>query len=578
MRSFQWPGVVLAALALNILSSGLSQAQEPAETPSIKGIASLEADAMYYDAVKARTKGDLAEAERMLEQVVKLKPDAAGAYYDLARISLPNKPDKASEYIKKAVALDQENKWYKAQYAEILAFKNQYSEAAEIYDQLAAKEKYNEDYLLKSSLLHQRSGDYKKSLTAIDKLIETTDNDEDMMLQKYQLYLKMNDVEGAAGVVRDLIKIDPSEGRYYSLLADIYDNNKQPEKAKEVLEKAEQLFPDDPGLQLGIAEHYRRKNDSARYNLYVRKALLNKSFDVETQLALLVNYIQDVADDEAKRKEALDIAGQIAADRKDNAQVLAVYGDLLSLNNERDKAQEQYKRSLALDRSRFLVWRNFLFNYTESKNADSLILYSEKALKLFPNQAIFHELNGIGHVNKKDYQRAIRAFNRAIDLQPEEDRQQLAEIHMYLGDAYNSTKQYALSDSSFETALRLSPDNASVLNNYAYYLSVRKVRLDDAEKMSKRSLQLRPDEGTFLDTYGWILYQQGKYDKAKEYIEKAINQDRENADATLWEHLGDIEFKRGNKDAAVEHWKKAKEKGIENEQIDKKIQDRKLYE
>ena len=202
MRSLKWPGVVFAALAFNILSTSLSQAQEPAETPSIKGIINLEADALYYDALTARIKGDLAEAERMLEQVVKLKPDAAGAYYDLARISLPNKPDKASEYIKKAIALDGENKWYKAQHAEILAFRNQYSDAAEIYDQLAGKEKYNEDYLLKSSLLHQRSGDYKKSLSVIDKLIETTNNDEEMMLQKYQLYLKMNNVEGAAGVVR----------------------------------------------------------------------------------------------------------------------------------------------------------------------------------------------------------------------------------------------------------------------------------------------------------------------------------------------------------------------------------------
>ncbi|WP_276131968.1 tetratricopeptide repeat protein [Polluticoccus soli] len=572
-----WRQVCLFAI-INLLVAGNLSAQEPGETPSVAGLKGVEADALYFDAVKARIKGDNAEAERLLEQVIKIKPDAAGAYYDLARLNLPARPDKAVDNIRRALALEQDNKWYRAQYAEILAFKNEYTQSAEIYDKLAAEEKFNEDYLLKSSLLHQRAGDYKKSLAAIDKLIEKTDRDEEMMMQKYQLYLKMNDVEGAAKVVQELIDMNPSEGKFYSLLADIYDNNKQPEKATEVLKKGEQLFPDDPAVQLGIADHYKKKNDTANYKIYVRKALLNKAFDAETQLVLLVNYMQEIGNDAAQRKEALDIAKHIADNYKDKPEVLGVYGDLLSMNNEREKAQEQYKRSLAIDPSRFPVWRNFLFNYSERKYADSLIVYSEKALKLFPNQAVLHMLNGIGYTNKKDYTKAVTSFNRAADMQPEEDKQQLAEIYMYLGDAYNSARQYSESDSAFETALKLVPENPTVLNNYAYYLSVRGQRLDAAEKMSKKSLELSPEQATFMDTYGWILYKQGKFGPAKEYLQKAIDADPQNADGTLFDHLGDVEFKIGNQEKALDLWKKAKEKGSENEQLNKKIQDRKIYE
>jgi pentatricopeptide repeat protein len=147
-----------------------------------------------------------------------------------------------------------------------------------------------------------------------------------------------------------------------------------------------------------------------------------------------------------------------------------------------------------------------------------------------------------------------------------------------IGDAYNFMKQYQLSDESYEKAMKLTPDNATLLNNYAYYLSVRNTRLDDAEKMSRKSLEIRKDEPTFLDTYGWVLYKQGKNDKALEYIQKAIDISGNAADATLWEHLGDIYFKLGNVDKAVEYWKKSKEKGSENTDIDKKINDRKLYE
>ncbi len=573
-------GIAAAILVFcNLLfTASTTRAQEQVqEAPSIKNMTALEADALYYDAVRARIKGDEKKAEELLNKVIELKPDASGAYYDLARISMPDQPDKASAYIKKAIELDKGNIWYQQQLAQILAFKNKYDEAADIYNKLAKEERYNDDYLLKASLLYQRSGKYKEALQVLDKLLEKTGDDEEYLYQKQQLYLKMNDVEGAAKTIEKMIEKNPQEGRYYALLAEIYDNNKQGEKAKEVYRKAEQLFGDDPVVLISIAEHYKRNNDSLKYNEYLKKALLSKSLDAETQLSLLVNYIQD-AETEERKKEGLELAGHVAELHQDNAQVLAVYGDLLALNGERNKATEQYKKSLAIDQSKYLVWQNMLYTLTEKKDADSLLYYSEKALRLYPNQAMLHYLNGVGHFNKKEYDKAIKSINRAIDMLPEDNTDRMADMYQMLGDVYNMEKKYEESDSSYERALRIRPDNASALNNYSYYLSLRGVRLDDAERMSKHSLELQPDEATFLDTYGWIMYKQGKYDKAKEYIQKAVDIEKENADGTLLEHLGDVLYKLGDKDGALQYWKKARAKGTDNAQIDKKIQEQKLYE
>jgi len=123
--------------------------------------------------------------------------------------------------------------------------------------------------------------------------------------------------------------------------------------------------------------------------------------------------------------------------------------------------------------------------------------------------------------------------------------------------------------------LEIAPDNPTVLNNYAYYLSLRKVRLADAEKYSAKSLLLKPDEPTFLDTYGWIFYQEGEYQKAVQLIEKAVKLEGDKADATLVEHLGDAYFKAGNTEKAVEQWKKAAQIDPLNDKIQQKIKDRK---
>jgi Tfp pilus assembly protein PilF len=146
-----------------------------------------------------------------------------------------------------------------------------------------------------------------------------------------------------------------------------------------------------------------------------------------------------------------------------------------------------------------------------------------------------------------------------------------------LGDAYNSTKEYAKSDSSFEQALRIMPTDATTLNNYAYYLSLRKERLNDAEKMSKKSLELQPNSKSFLDTYGWILFQQGNYQDAKKYIEKAISIDDED-NGTLYDHLGDVYYKLNHTEKALEYWLKAKQAGENSPTLLKKINDKKWYE
>lgn len=71
--------------------------------------------------------------------------------------------------------------------------------------------------------------------------------------------------------------------------------------------------------------------------------------------------------------------------------------------------------------------------------------------------------------------------------------------------------------------------------------------------------------------------QKGDYKKAKDYIQKAIDAE-ESPSGTLWEHLGDIYFKLGDKDKAFECWQKAKELGTESEEIDRKLKDKVLYE
>lgn len=550
-----------------------------AVSPRVRLDSSFQADALYYEAMRARVKNDDREEEKLLSMVVAFNPNASGAYYDLSRLSFKqNRADKATEYIRKAIALNDTNVWYKRQYAEILSLSNKFEEAAAQFMQIAKLNKNNEEDLFKAAKLYQHVGKYDLALTALDQLLKKDPWNEEVLDQKKALYLKKNDVESVANIVRQQIDNNPKDSRFYAELAELYDNNSQEEKSELLYKKLELEFADDALAQYALAHYYKKKNNIAKYTEYTRKVITNKGLDADAQLSFLGAYIMELHNDSVRLREGLELSKALAENNPNNAPARSFYGDVLRMNNRYDEAAEEYKKALLADPSVYNTWETLLITYLNRSTADSMVLYSEKALRLFPNQAALHYLNGLAYTLKKDYTKSVKSINRAIDMLPDDKSDQLADMYVALGDAYNFLKQYPLSDESYDKALKLAPENATLLNNYAYYLSVRNVRLEDAEKMSKKSLDIRKDEPTFLDTYGWILYKQGKNDKALEYIQKAVDLSQGKADGALWEHLGDVNFKMGNIEKAVEYWKKAKTVGSDNPDIDKKINERKLYE
>lgn len=564
--------------------AGAATAPAFAQADSIESFQSSEAadrikaDELYFDAIKAKQRNDIPLATTLFLKFAALRPGVAATYYELYRLAYMAK-DRATaeEYIRKAIAQDTSaNKWYKDEYASALAERGAFDEAAKVAAQLAAAYPKDAGYARMAADFYKRAQKYDESLTYINNAITHNPTDEDLLLFKAQLYVEMNQPGKATETMQRALQLAPREGKYYKLLGDLYDEQKMPEKAREVYERGRKVLPTDPSIQLGLAGHFLKAGDTVAYRAYAREAILNKQMDSETQLYLFTSYMQSLPDGDVT--SGMPIIRELALQNPDDPLVMELYGGFLAINGAKDSAAWAFKRSLTIKPNNFAVWEKLLSTYAAKEDADSLIKYSEKARKLFPNNVKIYYYSSVGYMNKKDYANAVKAINRAIDMQPDGDNAGMALLYSGLGDIYNTSGQYKQSDEAFDKAVTLEPANASTLNNYSYFLSVRGERLDDAERMSKKSLELQPGVPTFMDTYGWILYKKGNYAKAKEYIQKAIDLMGARADGTLYDHLGDVNYKLNDKVKATELWKLAKLKGAENSNIDKKISEGKLYE
>ena len=117
---------------------------------------------------------------------------------------------------------------------------------------------------------------------------------------------------------------------------------------------------------------------------------------------------------------------------------------------------------------------------------------------------------------------------------------------------------------AYDSCLQWKPDNIPCLNNYAYYLSLQGKDLPKAEQMSYRTVKAEPNSSTYLDTYAWILFMQGRYEEARIYIDQAVKNATTHS-VVITEHAGDIYYMNNEPEKGLEYWQKALEMADEDD-------------
>lgn len=530
----------------------------------------------FYEGLRLKYLNRLREAEEQMQQFAQTNPKESVAYFELAKIAIQNKNlNKAQLQIKKAIALDSSNQWYQNLLGDILIEQGNYSEAASLYAQLARKEKYNDQYLMQACRLYQIEKKYDLALSQLNELLKQNPEDnEDLLLQKQDLLIKNNQLDSAIAIGQLLIKQNKNEVRYYLLLNELYLSNKKTAAQKALEKQIEIRFPNNGMLQLSKIGQALTEHDTLQYKYLLEQVINNKTIAIEDKIAVLIPFLEFNKDS----SQSINQANRLCNNNPESYNAFQLLGDVYALYNNPKEATIAYKKSIQLNPSNYKAWEQLVINTISKETADSLVIYAERAIRLFPNQAHLYYFAGIGYAYLNLHANAVKQFNRCIDLEDESKKTLLSEVYAAAAESYHELKEIEKSDAHFEEAIKLNEKNANALNNYSYFLSVRKERLNYAEKLSKKAIELSPTIGSYQDTYGWIMYQLKNYVKAKQYVQKAVELNTPNADATLYDHLGDIEFQLGNMKEAEKNWEIAKQKGMQSEELENKLKNKRINE
>ena len=521
-------------------------------------------------------KDDFDEAILVWEHLILEVPNEPSIYYYLGKAYLAqNKNSLAFKNAAEAWRLSPHSMDYGLFYVDIALDLRKVDEALEALNKMSEFDEIQPEIGLRLAQAYLWKENGKEALNALKKVEVWLEDFPEIVRTKQFIYLKEKDVLGAMNAGFSLIENSPDELLFtWDQMETVWDLVSGKTLQAE-LRPLKSKYSSQGQLNLMSAKLFlEAKNlDSTCVEILHAASDSRMSSEILGQLTIqILGLIKSREDWQTVYEMILELKGLYPVDPR----FAALEGDLWANISKFKEAQVSYLHAARMGNAKFEVWARIIQLDYEMNLLDSATVHAEEALVLFPNQGFLWFQKGFSEYLNGKINESIRSFEGAIPMANSQDGWYM-QLYGIMGDAYHSKGLYKQSDACFDKVLVVNPMEEHVLNNYSYYLSLRRDRLDKAALMSKKLVDKFPTNGTYLDTYAWVLFQRGEYLESLVYIEKALKDEKQNS-STVWEHYGDALFKNGRVDEAVKAWKTANSLEGASNKLDKKIENKRIIE
>lgn len=565
--------------SLFFLALGSVNAQKKLSKKEIKEKQIATTASRYFiEGEKQLVLGDLDKSFFYLQKSLELAPEEPAINYKMAEIlTRANRPKEALPYAEKAVSLDEDNKYYALMVAEIYKGLNQPLKAAEILDQLTADGDKNQQYNLDLASLYLNAGEFEKALIVLDRAENYFGVLEPITSQKQRIYLQKNDLQSAILEGERLIEARPGNPKYVLNLVEILYNNNRLEEALDLVLSEIAKYPNQPELQMAAYSLLNEKGNKKEAYNYLINGFSHPDLEAESKAKAFEMILGQIKTTE--RDRLLDsLSLYMLSLHPEDPSVNKVLGNRAKEDGKNEESIQYFKTSLKYNsKDESLIEQVILGSFGEGADLNALETYTIMGVDEFPKRPDFWFYDGVVKSAIKKDSSAVVSLEKALEINDQKNRLLEQVARGTLGNSLYNLGEKEKAFENFDTALKINPNDEQVLNNYAYFLSIEKLNLEKAKEMSAKVVNQFPDNGTFLDTYAWVLFQLGEYEEAEKQMKLALDAEKSPSGVML-EHYGDILYHLGKKNEAIAYWKKAEGSPEASDKLSLKIQEKKYYE
>jgi tetratricopeptide (TPR) repeat protein len=395
--------------------------------------------------------------------------------------------------------------------------------------------------------IYQKENEWEKAADLIQPLINDDPMNLDLQRQQAFFYLRAGMPEKARAEFKALTEADPKDTRSQFYLAESLNDLERFEEADTIYRNLLAKTPSDPEVlaSYGLSQVGQRKYDEAAKTFRLLLAVADVPDNLQVLAKTQLAYI-DLQ--KGNYEEALSQAKPVLVFRdKPNAQAVNIALDAL-------KRQKRYSDAIALLQP---LVDNFAADpYVNARYVEMLVRAGamDRAKLAASTQAKFGTKNTLAtaeaYVQTNQFDPAIAMLRDALKKTPDD-----LDLQFELGSAYERAGDRKSAERMFVDILARHPEHAATLNYLGYMWAESGTNLDRAAEMLNRAVKQEPKNGAYVDSLGWVYYQQGKLDLAEKYLTDAAH--LLPRDATVHEHLGDVFAKRGDVHKALNLYREA---------------------
>jgi tetratricopeptide (TPR) repeat protein len=524
-------------------------------------------------AKKLSFEGNIDEAAILYHQAIEIDPQCDACYYELANILIYLDKDKeAKDNAEAAYNLDPKNPWFALLYGRLCFHFKEYDKAQRLFRQILVQHGKKQEVWFCLASAYEEQKLYPEALGILDSMSIKFGENDDISYRIFNIAMDIGNYEKAVPEIKKLADNYPDDPRFATLLADAYAEMGNDTLAVKAYDKAIETNEAFAPALLGKAETFRKRGMFANYFKTLQQYAGNKAIKPEAKAEYL-NLVLKIPSFAGHFKSNIDTVFAILTSvHPVSVELQLMRAHYFAATQRLEQAISILGQLTDMDNNNKEIWLNLLSIEYSLKMFNQLEQSSQKAIASDPEHATFYMYSALALWSQKKTRQAIEILETGI-VKARYDSIFMDNALSFLGDMYFSVNKSKRAFACYEKVLKNNPENATVLNNYAYYLCLTKSKhMDKAYEMSKKAIEIESNNPSFLDTYAYILFLQGKYDEAKKVFRKALAFGGDES-AVVLDHYADTLDKLGERAIAEIYWSQALDKPdcLNSEQIKKKL-------
>ncbi len=462
-------------------------------------------DRLGYAEYLART-GRADDAQKFLEQTIAQAPDFGRAINSLTDILLQKKKfDEAEKYNAKALAISATDRDALVNRSRLKLARGDVAGALADIQETAASRSKDAVVQYQLAVAALANNDPNKARTALDAAVTLDPKHAQSVILRSELQLQKGQINEAIAELLRISRENPKMTEPYFVLAQAYRARGTPVDAVPIYQSLASALPNDirPLYELGLTYRQLRKTPEAQ-------EAFNKV------LAIKPDHVQSV----------------------DELTLIDIF-ETKKLDAALARLQPYAQKYTNSPMPYFLMAKVF----TAQNKPDETIRALKKCLEIQPNFADAQRALVQVYASTGKQNEAVAQLEEAIKKNPKD-----ANSLFRLAQLQEGSKDFTAARATYEKILKITTNSAPVFNNIAVILADRLNDLDGASEYATKARDLAPSDPTIVDTYGWILWRKGDFQKALPALTQSTEKLANNAEARS--HLGLAQYSAGLVDEA----------------------------